>query len=96
MYSIFKDRLNIEVSIEGQIKSDTRVELEAMLFDSNHILLASYCPGHVNGYYKMYKAGKFAIHKTIRLPENITKAEYFLEILLTDPNVAYLISLKIR
>lgn len=89
-----KDRVKIEVSIEGQLESDSRVEFEAMLYDSNHVLLASYCPGHVNGTYKMYKAGKFVIHETIRLPENVTKAEYFLEILLTDPNVAYLISLK--
>ena len=86
--------LDLEVNIEGKLNIASRLELEAQLYDTNNILLASYCQGHVKGQYKMNTPGTFYIKENILLPENITKGEFYLDIQLTDPNVAYILSLK--
>jgi lipopolysaccharide transport system ATP-binding protein len=93
---IFLEQKELEINVELEIKLlfSSRVEMEATLYDSNNVLLASYCPGHLKGAYKMHKEGKISIKESIMLPQNITKGEYFLDIQLTDPNVAYFITLK--
>ena len=90
---IRENNFSLLLEIEGNLEIDSRVEFEAMLYDSNQILLASFCPGHVRGSYSMYKAGKFVIRETINFPQNITKGDYFLDIQLSDPNIAYWTSL---
>ncbi len=87
--------LKIAISIEGSLSAASRIELEAQLFDSNNVLLASYCPGHLSGHYNTYDIGHFKISNEIQLPTNITKGDYFLSIQLTDPNVAFLMNTEL-
>ena len=78
--------------IEGSLRATQRVEFEAQIYDENHVLLASYCPCHTLGRANSYQEGTFAIHECIMLPENITKGTFYIEVQLTDPNIAYLCS----
>lgn len=87
-------QLALDVEIVGMLNSVTRLELEALIYDSNNILLATYCPGHSSGTYAMHKAGGFLIKERISLPENITEGDFYLQIKLSDPNVAYLAELS--
>lgn len=89
-----QNELTVDVAIEAELETASRLEFEAMIYDANQVLLASYCPGHVMGSYQMHKAGKVMIREKITLPEQITRGDYFMDILLTDPNVAYMASLK--
>jgi len=89
-----QNELTLDVAIDAELQTASRLEFEAMIYDANQVLLASYCPGHVNGSYQMHKEGTVRIQEKIALPEQITRGEYFMEILLTDPNVAYMASLR--
>lgn len=84
----------LNFDIEGSVKSSQRMEMEAQLYDANHVLLASYCPCHIIGRSTSYPEGKFSIHECITLPENITKGTFFLELQLTEPNISYLCTLS--
>ena len=88
------NNLKLEFSIQGQISASTRLEFEAQIYDSNNILLASYCPGHNKGVYKIYNSGNFVINEIIELPINITKGDFYISIQLTEPNVMYLCTLN--
>lgn len=85
---------SLDIKVEGSLRISTRLEFEAQFFDSNNILLATYCPGHTYGSYKMYKMGNFTLSESIKLPDNMTKGDFFMQVQLTDPNVAYLAELK--
>jgi lipopolysaccharide transport system ATP-binding protein len=94
LFKLARDDLTLIFEVTGEIFVDTRIDLEAQLYDSNNVLLASFCPGHINGSYKLYKKGKLEITEKMIFPENITKGEFFLEVFLTEPNIAYLVSIK--
>ena len=87
---------DLVVEIVGSAKSTLRMELEAQLFDENHVLLASYCPCHMLGRSKSYSKGKFILNETIHLPETMTAGTYYLQIQISEPNIAYLCELKNR
>jgi len=89
---ITKEKTELIIEINGHLLTNSRIELEAELYDKNSILLASYCPGHVQGNYKMRNKGSLALRNVIKLPSNITKGEFFLKLLLTDPNIAFIVS----
>ena len=82
----------LSFEIVGEVLADSFLELEAYLYDTNNILLASFCPGHIRGIYRKYKKGTLTISEAMAIPENITKGEFFLKIYITDPNIMRLIS----
>lgn len=86
---------DITVEIHGMVYSDLRIELEAPFYDSNQVLIAYYCPCHTLGRSTEYKKGKFHIKETIHLPERITHGSFFMNLILSEPNISYLCELSI-
>ena len=92
VHNINNKNLEINIQIKGTINVQTRLEFEAQIYDFNNVLLASFCPGHLNGEYKMYEMGDFYLNEIITLPKNMTKGEFYLHFQITDPNIAFLLS----
>ena len=83
----------LHVCVAGECLSSMHLELEAELYDRAHVRLASYCPCHQLGRTNVYGQGAFEINETIVFPSNITNGEYLLYLYLTDPNIAYQMTL---
>ncbi|MBO7416350.1 MAG: ABC transporter ATP-binding protein [Bacteroidaceae bacterium] len=83
----------ITVEIQGEAYSDQIIELEAQLYDEAHVLLASYIPCHQSGRANRYRAGAFTVKDSFSLPHNLTKGLFYMDIQLSHPNVAYLITM---
>lgn len=81
---------DIHIEVFGVAHSDLRIELEVPIMDSNQTLVAYYCPCHTLGRSTTYKKGQFHIEETIHLPHNITQGTFFMNLLLTEPNICYL------
>ena len=84
----------VEMVIKGKAFSDQIIELEAQLYDDAHVLLASYCPCHRFGRANHYEPGTFSIKETFSLPHNISRGTFYLDVQLTHPNIAYLMTMK--
>ena len=84
----------IDVSIQGDLLCDLRIALEAKLYDSKQVLLATYCPCHTKGVIHHFHKGKFKLEEQINLPRKITSGLYYLDIQLTDPGVQYYSTMK--
>lgn len=89
-----KGETTIDVHVEGELEEDMRIDVEARLYDKNHVLLAHYSPSHMIGSCPVRKAGKLTIDRTIHLPENITCGTYYLDLSLAEPRVAYKVQLS--
>lgn len=85
-----KGETDIVVEIKGEVFSDLRIEVEMPIYDANQVLVAYYCPCHVLGRSSSYKRGPFEIKETVHLPERMTGGEFYMSILLTEPNICYL------
>ena len=84
----------ITIEIQGTSFSNQIIELEAQLYDESHVLLASYCPCHQFGRANHYEPGSFAMKEVFSLPRNISRGVYYLDVQLSHPNVAYLMTMK--
>ena len=84
----------ITIEIQGTSFSNQIIELEAQLYDESHVLLASYCPCHQFGRANHYEPGAFAMKEVFSLPRNISRGVYYLDVQLSHPNVAYLMTMK--
>lgn len=93
---LFITSLNNELSlqIEGNVDFDIRMAVEARMYDSKNVLLASYCPCHTKGYIYHLSKGQFTINDKIKLPNFMTSGTYFIEISLTDPGVQFYTTMK--
>ncbi len=89
-----KENNALEIFIAGSIDEPMRMAVEARLYDKNQILLAHYSPAHTSGETPLFSKGKFEINEIIRLPKNITKGEFYFDISLSEPRVAYKMRLK--
>lgn len=84
----------ITIEIQGKTDSNQIIELEAQIYDETHVLLASYCPCHQFGRANRYNPGHFTIKESFSLPHNISRGTFYLDVQLTHPNVAYLMTMK--
>jgi lipopolysaccharide transport system ATP-binding protein len=84
----------ITIEIRGNTLSNQIIEVEAQIYDEAHVLLASYCPCHQFGRANRYNTGQFIIKDSFSLPHNISRGTYYLDVQLTHPNVAYLMTMK--
>ncbi|TSA37123.1 MAG: hypothetical protein D4R64_06130, partial [Porphyromonadaceae bacterium] len=57
------------------------------LYDKRESLQALYSPGHLYGRLHDFKEGPFEISESIRLPDNMTSGEFYLDIDLPRPNI---------
>lgn len=85
---------SITLEIQGTTFSNQIIELEAELRDESNVLLGTYCPCHQFGRANHYEPGNFKIKESFSLPHNISKGVYYLDVKLTHPNVAYLMTMK--
>lgn len=92
--SINANHNTITIEIKGKAYSNQIIELEAQFYDEAHVLLASYIPCHQLSRANRYNPGDFTIKEAFTLPKNISKGIYYLDIQLTHPNTAYLMSMK--
>jgi len=84
----------IVFNVTGFLYSEFKISFEARLFDSNGILLGVFSPGHIPGNVEKFKEGYFELIDSLKLPVNLTKGEYKLEIYLVQINVEYLVEFK--
>ncbi len=77
--------------IKGKLNVGMNVSVEAMLFDKNEVLVASYSPTQWDGSFHSIKAGEFEIGETIELPELFPQGEFFLSVRLVQMNIEHLV-----
>jgi lipopolysaccharide transport system ATP-binding protein len=73
--------------INGIIKAKKTINIELRFFDTKNNLIMLCSPGHYTGINKQFDAGPFCINKSIVLPKNITKGDYYISLGLTHPNI---------
>lgn len=76
----------LDIEVTGYIQRPMRVALEAKISDAYERPLAFFSPGHEAGGARLYQAGPFALHESIRLPR-LNRGDYYLSVHLTDPNI---------
>ena len=84
----------IEIVIKGHAESNQVLELEAQINDEGHSILASYFPCHQYGRSRKVEAGDFIIRDSFELPTNMSKGIYYMDMQLSHPNVAYIMTMK--
>lgn len=88
---VFKYHMSaLDIMIKGYSSSEFNISLEFQIYDSNQILLASFCPFHSDGELIDLHPGHFEIVKSVHLPKHVTSGRYFLKVQLTEPNISYL------
>ena len=78
-------------TIKGSLNVGMNVSVEAMLYDPNEILIASYSPTQWDGSFHSLKSGEFEICESIELPELFPEGEYFLSVRLSQMNIEHLV-----
>jgi lipopolysaccharide transport system ATP-binding protein len=84
----------LHFEFRGELKDEKKIALEVRLYDFRGIIQALYSPGHLNGNTKTVEAGTFYYSETVKLPPNLTKGEFLLDISLTHPNIEYLLDIN--
>ena len=79
----------IRFNVDGVAKQPMKFAVEARLFDSNNILLGVFSPCHVQGMAPEVN-GEFSYDSTLKLPKNMTKGTYILQVDMSYPNVEFL------
>ena len=80
----------IDIEIEGELINDIPMAIETRFYDNNNYLLAKFAPILMKMEVPKFKRGPFHISESIKLPDNMTNGEYYMQIELTYPNVQYL------
>lgn len=93
LYHLSSGQTELRMSVSGKTTCPLKIALEARLFDQNHTLLGVFSPSHLSGSTPEYN-GAFQFMTTLRLPSNMNKGRYRLEINLSYPNVEYLAKLN--
>ena len=77
----------LEVEIYGKLLIPARIDLEVRIYDYLGIPLAFYSPGHYRGLVNEIPNGDFHLKRKIILPNGINKGTYYLNLLISEPNV---------
>jgi len=79
----------LRIAIRGVLQLAQRIGLELRICDRNHTPLAFYSPGHYLGVTPTYPLGNFAIEHTLKLPKELNRGRYYINIYLTNPGVSH-------
>lgn len=80
---------DIVFRVEGFVKSRIKLAIEGRLYDRDGILLGVFSPSHLSGTTPEFE-GIFEYIATLKLPHNINKGTYRLDLALAHPNVEFL------
>ncbi|MDR2684223.1 MAG: hypothetical protein LBB53_02430, partial [Prevotellaceae bacterium] len=75
------------LKIIGSAVDKIKIDTEVRFYDENDILLATYAPAYSKNIIKNYEKGKFTIEETINLPQNLTKGNFYMNVILAIPKV---------
>jgi lipopolysaccharide transport system ATP-binding protein len=84
---IDENHSDLHFEFRGELKDEKKIALEVRLYDFRGVIQALYSPSHLNGNTKIFEAGPFYYSETVRLPKNLTKGEFSIDIHLTQPNI---------
>jgi lipopolysaccharide transport system ATP-binding protein len=82
------DENELEIFVSGEISKSIKMNLEVRITDIYGTVLGLYSPGHLKGKTDSLLPGQFNLNWKIKLPFGITRGNYYLNISLTEPNVA--------
>ena len=71
-----------------------KLALEARLFDNNGVLLGVFSPSHLQGETAEVQ-DDFDFSSTLRLPINMTRGQFKMQVVLSYPNVEYLARMNV-
>lgn len=80
---------DIVFSVKGFVKNRTKLAIEGRLYDRDGFLLGVFSPSHLSGTTPEFE-GDFEYNATLKLPRNINKGTYRLDLALAYPNVEFL------
>ena len=84
----------IVFNVKGFAHQRMKLALEALLFDNNGVLLGKFSPSHLQGKTaEMHDDFEFC--STLRLPINMTRGQFKMQVDLTYPNVEYLARMNV-
>lgn len=81
---------DLKIEIKGRTLNSLKIAVECSLFDENEILLGKYAPALNDKLPYLTSPGEFTIQERFSLPNNISNGNYYLQIELTQPRIAYL------
>ena len=84
----------IVFNVKGFAHQRMKLALEALLFDNNGVLLGKFSPSHLQGKTAEMHAD-FEFCSTLRLPINMTRGQFKMQVDLTYPNVEYLARMNV-
>jgi lipopolysaccharide transport system ATP-binding protein len=84
----------LTVSIEAELATAKNIDMEITISDTNETNLAMFAPSHVQGFTALSPAGKWKAEYSVQLPKRMNKGDFFLNLYLTYPNVAYLAKIE--
>lgn len=84
----------IVFNVKGFAHQRMKLALEARLFDNNGVLLGVFSPSHLQGETAEVQ-DDFEFCSTLRLPINMTRGQFKIQVDLTYPNVEYLARMNV-
>ena len=84
----------IVFNVKGFAHQRMKLALEALLFDNNGVLLGKFSPSHLQGKTAEMQ-DDFEFCSTLRLPINMTRGQFKMQVDLTYPNVEYLARMNV-
>lgn len=84
----------IVFNVKGCAYQRMKLALEALLFDNNGVLLGKFSPSHLQGKTAEVQ-DDFEFCSTLRLPINMTRGQFKMQVDLTYPNVEYLARMNV-
>ena len=84
----------IVFNVKGFAHQRMKLALEALLFDNNGVLLGKFSPSHLQGKTAEVQ-DDFEFCSTLRLPINMTRGQFKIQVDLTYPNVEYLARMNV-
>ena len=84
----------IVFNVKGFAHQRMKLALEALLFDNNGVLLGFFSPSHLQGKTAEVQ-DDFEFCSTLRLPINMTRGLFKIQVELTYPNVEYLARMNV-
>lgn len=89
-----ENKNEIVFNVKGFAHQRMKLALEALLFDNNGVLLGKFSPSHLQGKTaEMHDDFEFC--STLRLPINMTRGQFKMQVDLTYPNVEYLARMNV-
>ena len=89
-----ENKNEIVFNVKGFAHQRMKLALEALLFDNNGVLLGKFSPSHLQGKTAEMQ-DDFEFCSTLRLPINMTRGQFKMQVDLTYPNVEYLARMNV-